>query len=171
MGTVTNRRVSHRYGRLGVETFSLASTGGVGFAIYFDGDACAEKLQGLLVYRTVYLYPIFPFVGEFRVQQAMVELFIVGQQQETFAVEIQAANGIHVLRHGEKIFQRRLPFLRSELRQHVERLIYDEIQRHDALKSLMKGSAVSVKINPAGRRDSIYGWVSKYREINFPTQY
>jgi len=42
--------------------------------------------------------------------------------------------------------------MRSKLRQHVERLIYDEIQRHDALKSLSKESAVSVKINPAGRR-------------------
>jgi hypothetical protein len=35
--------------------------------------------------------------------------------------------------------------------------------------SLLKGG--NIKIPPENRRDHLYGRVSKYREINFPTQY
>jgi len=41
---------------------------------------------------------------KFRIEETMIYCFIIGEQQEAFAVEIQAANGIQVMRHPEKIF-------------------------------------------------------------------
>jgi len=132
MGTVAYGWVPFGYFRGAVEFFYLAWAGGIGFAIDVDRYSGMKHLQSGIIDRSLYLHPVFPFVRKFGVEQTMVQLFVIGQQQKSFTVEIQAANGIHVIGHREKIFQDRLAFRRSKLRQYVERLIYDEIARHDA---------------------------------------
>ena len=132
MGTITDGGNSHRYLRFGGEALHPASAGGIGFALDLDGDTGAKVFYRSIINGSVYLHPILPLVRKFRIQQAMIQLFVIGQQQKSFAVEIQAAYGIHVRRHGKEILQGRLSFPGSELGQHVERLIYDEIPGHYA---------------------------------------
>lgn len=145
MGTVANGWVSFGYFRRLFEFFHPARAGVIGFAIDVDRYSRTKHLQRILIDGSIYLYPVFPFVCKFGIEQTMIQLFVIGQQQKPLTVEIQAANGIHVIGHGKKIFQDWFSVRRSKLRQDIERLIYDEITRHDVPDYLKQKSRQKVQ--------------------------
>lgn len=89
----------------------------------------------------------------------MVKLCIIGQDQQALAVIIQPADRINIFRYFTVIRKRAFTMLSRELREYKVRFIDDKVAMHFNKKSPVKNQAL------------IYGWVSKYQEINFPTQY
>ena len=115
MGTITDGGNSHGYLRFGGKALHPAAAGSIGPAVDLDDDTGAKVFYRRIIDGSIYLHPILPLVRKFRIQQAMVQLFVIGKQQKPFAVEIQAAYGIHVRWNGKEILQSRLSLLGSEL--------------------------------------------------------
>jgi hypothetical protein len=57
----------------------------------------------------------------------MLHLVIVCEKEQTFGIDIKAANRIHVVRERAKIPKRMMSSLARELRQHAIRLVEQEV--------------------------------------------
>jgi hypothetical protein len=64
------------------------------------------------------------------VQQPVIECRVIGEDQQSLAIEIQPANGINVAGNGEEILERLLSFLRGELRKNLEWFVYNVVLVH-----------------------------------------
>lgn len=70
-----------------------------------------------------HLCPIFAFVGVARVQEFFIPFRLIAQQQQTFRIRVQPANGIHIF--GKAKFRQRTVrrAVAGELRQHAVGLV------------------------------------------------
>jgi len=62
-----------------------------------------------------------------RMQEAMVQVLVIGQDQQPFTVIIEPSNGIYISGNVKQIFKATLPFRGRKLRKYLEGLIYDGI--------------------------------------------
>jgi hypothetical protein len=127
---IADRRMSFRYRGIGVDQAGFGRAGGIRFIIDRDGDPGFQAVERGGADGSFYLNPIFPLVGERRVQQPVVQPPVICQDQQSFTVEIQPADRIDIGRDGEEIFQCRLAFLRRELREDPEWFVYDVVMMH-----------------------------------------
>ena len=104
----------------GGASISLARAGRVGPS--FSCNAFAQGLQRGLVGRAFDLDPIDFFHLEARVGNMRLELAVVGQQQQAFAVRIQPAGHIHTGNRDEVLEPAPPPF-RRELAEHAVGLV------------------------------------------------
>src|SRR6185437_2464203 len=110
-GTVTDRWMPVRYGWRRWKNFDRAWAGSVRFAVDGDRYSHLQLAQGDSGEGAFHLYPIFPLVREPRIQQPVIQGRVIGQDQQSFTVEIQPADRIAIRRNREKILQRTLLFL------------------------------------------------------------
>ena len=127
---IADRWISFRHLGIGDDQLRLGGSGGVGFSVDRDSDAGFQLAERGGVDGAFHLYPIFPLVCEGGVQQPMVHPPVIGQDQQSFTVEIQPADGVDIGRHGKEVFQYGLGFLRGELREYLEGLVYDVVVMH-----------------------------------------
>jgi len=87
-------------------------------------DARAQGSERFIRGRPLHLHPVRPPVTEFRIEQAVLQVSVIGQQQKAFAVGVQASGCIDA-GNGDEVLQGFSP--RSigvgELRQHAVRLV------------------------------------------------
>jgi hypothetical protein len=60
-------------------------------------------------------------------EDPVIQRFVIGQQKQSLAVEIQTPQGVNIGRDLKKIFQAGLPALRAEPGNYLKRFVYDEI--------------------------------------------
>src|SRR5687767_7830532 len=95
-----------------------------------------------------------------RVEQPVIDGFIIGKKQQSLAVVIEPAYRIYIYRDQCNVFEGAFSSFAGELRKHFKWFVKKKVIRHKRKK------------NPPEKSGGLLcGWVSKYREINFPTQY
>lgn len=130
--TEADRRVTFRYRWRFRKNGRFRRTGTVVLTIYIDRYALLQQLYRFAGYRSMYLYPVLPFMGKLRVQQAVVQIFIVGEDKQALAVVIEPANRINVFRHIKEIGQHGFVALAPKTCEHLEWFVYDIIpERQD----------------------------------------
>ena len=90
--TVADRGISRR--KVGMNAFRL---GGESFAAFYD-NAGAELLQGGFGDFAFDLGPVGAGVGVFRIEEFGVQSGFVGKKKESFAVAVEAAERVDILR-------------------------------------------------------------------------
>ena len=95
--------MSFRYRGTGLSGW-LCRAGFIRFVVDRDNDTGFQLMERGRADGSFHLYPIFPFVGERRVQQPMVQPSVICQDQQSFTVEIQPADRIALVGTGKKSF-------------------------------------------------------------------
>jgi hypothetical protein len=91
-------------------------------------DAIAQALQLLRARLALHLHPVGLGQLVLGVGDPRLQATVVGQQQQAFAVAVQAPGRVDA-GDVDEILERRAPFAVAELRQHVERLVEQDQAR------------------------------------------
>ena len=97
VGTITNGRHTLPKTLRQFKDFRLTRLG----AVAFDNDTFLQLVDSLLGDLPVDLRPIGARMLEFRVKQFFDEFSLVGEEQGTLAVVVEATSGIHIRRKTE----------------------------------------------------------------------
>ena len=100
MCAVTDGRVPVRDGWC--DQSGLGGAGCIRLTIDLDDDTRFQLADRIGADRTFNLDPILPLMCECGVKQPVVQSPVIGQDKQTFAVEIQPAEGIDIDREGER---------------------------------------------------------------------
>src|SRR2546430_3222268 len=101
-----------------------------------DPDSPLKRLQGRWQWNTLHLRPVNTAMSAPRMQQPMVQLRLVAQQQQAFAVGVQPADGIHARRETEFRQRAQSGVVRRKLRNHTVRFVEGDEHQTDAARTL-----------------------------------
>ena len=91
-----------------------------------EGKVC----ECFCLWQALYLYPVFPYVGMFWIEEAVDERLFIGQQQQPLTVRVEAADRIHRWRQAK--LGEGVPTgarFRRELGEHAIRLVQGKNHR------------------------------------------
>lgn len=71
----------------------------------FDDDPFTQSIKRFRGRNTFHLHKVGPWMVKGWLRQPMLDDVIVGEQEKSFAIGIQAAYGIHIARERPVIFQ------------------------------------------------------------------
>jgi hypothetical protein len=98
-----------------------------GFAVDADRNTGFQLMDRGGRDRAFHLDPVFPVMPEAGIEQPVVQGSVIGQDEQSFTVVVQAADRIAIGRYGEEIFQGKFTRRGAELREYLEGFVYNVV--------------------------------------------